>query len=236
MKTKFKFDVLTLIMGLLALVFFTICTSNVMAVPVAAVAIPVAGLFFIDLYISPTQNSALRFALFGFTKVCTDRSGGVSSLYLAKVTDVDEFTLGTLLDAKKFTAVTMLGDAVFAKYEFYKDTVEFKESTSRENGSTKVTKSLEFMLPKMSQETRDVVEEIAAASNCGLIAIVVDNNGAKWVVGYTVKHGKDKPLELATAEGTTGKALSDANGETIILTVDDTEKSRTFTGTVPVEE
>ena len=181
------------------------------------------------------SEGVLSMALLGFVKGCSERSGGVSSLYLAKVTDVEAFTLGTAADITKFATVAMANGAFFQKYEFQRDTVEYKESSVRENGSYKVTKSLEFMLPKMDQNSRDVVEEIAVESNCGLIAIVVDNNGLSWVVGYTVKHKKDKPLELATGEATTGKALTDANGETVILTVEDTEKARTFTGVIPIE-
>jgi len=229
-------NLLGYIAGFVWVIAFSLVVSMILEtpfLPTAAVVTTIATLQ--HLYFGAQQTGVLSMALLGFVKGCTERSGGATALYLAEVKDVTAFTLGATVDAKKWATVAMKTGTFFKKYEFEKNTVEFKESTARENGSTKVTKTIEFMLPKMSQESRDTVEEIMIASNCGLVAIVEDNNSQKWVVGYTVKHKKDKPLELQTSEATTGKAITDANGDTVILIAEDTERSRTFTGTVPLD-
>jgi len=175
--------------------------------------------------------------LMGFVRGCAPRSGGGTILYLIKKTDLESFTLGIGAGVTTYATVTLTSeDNVFAKYEFEPKTCEFKQDASVENGSTKVVKSIEFMLPKMSQASRDAVEEIMVNSGCGLVAIIKDANGQQWVVGYTEANKTEYPLMLGTSAGTTGKALTDANGFTVTLTCEDTEHARTFTGVVPVAD
>lgn len=169
-------------------------------------------------------------ALLGYTKVCGSRSGGGNALYLAKSEDVTSFTLGT----KEYSAVTMNATEVFHKYEFERDTAQLTFEDVRENGAFKSTATLQVLLPKLSQSNRDAIQELADNSDCGLIGIFVDANNEQWVVGYTEKHKKARPLELASNNGATGAALTDANGDTLVLSCEAGEKFRTFTGTVPV--
>lgn len=169
-------------------------------------------------------------ALLGYNKVCGARSGGGNRLYLALTSEVEDFTLGS----EDYSAVSMIDTNVFHEYEFERDTFELKFDDTRENGAFKSVATIEVMLPKLSQTSRDAIQELADNSDCGLIAIAEDANGTMWVVGYTEKHKKKRPLELATNAGTTGKALTDANGDTLTLTCEAGEKFRTFTGTVPV--
>jgi hypothetical protein len=129
----------------------------------------------------------------------------------------------------------MDGLAVFYKYEFEQDSCEFKEDVAITDTMAKmVTHSLEFKLDRMNEDARLEIEALADASPCGLLAIVMDANAQMWVLGYSEKFLKERPLRLKTAAGTTGKKLDDANGETLTLMSTDTSKARQFTGTVPV--
>lgn len=169
-------------------------------------------------------------ALTGFTRSCGLQSGGMKSLYLVEVADVTSFTLAS----EVYTAVTMVSSKIFKQYDFDPDSFELKEDVQIENNCMKVVHSLVFNLMKLSATTRKVVEEIALASACGLIAIAEDNNGVKWVLGYSENHGKTRPLELKTGKGTTGKKLTDANQWEVTLESEDNTQMRTFSGTVPL--
>lgn len=167
-------------------------------------------------------------ALTGYKKTCGKQSGGVRSLFLIEKDKIKSFTQEAA--EKAYSAVTLVADAAFARYEFKEDETEFKETTKVENGSVMVTQELSFLLPKMSKESRTAVEELADISPCGLVGVVVDNMGNARVLGYNEEQKDARPLRLSQAEGTTGKALSDATGETVTLACDTTEKAYLFTG------
>lgn len=167
-------------------------------------------------------------ALTGYKKTCGKQSGGVRSLFLIEKDKVKSLTQEAA--EKSYSAIVLVADAAFSKYEFKEDEAEFKETTKVENGSVMVTQELSFLLPKMGKESRIAVEELADISPCGLIGVVVDNMGNARVVGYNEEQKDSRPLRLSQSEGTTGKALSDATGETVTLTCDTTEKAYLFTG------
>jgi hypothetical protein len=166
----------------------------------------------------------------GLNIACEARSGGVKTIWLANRDDITSFTLTGSL----YSAVTMVGVAVFFKFEFEQDTAERRESVVRENGSIAATHEVEFFVPKMSQANRDAISEIIDGSACGVVAIVEDANGTMWVDGYSENYTLFRALKLTSDEALSGKALTDLNGDTVIISSIDNEKSRTFTGTVPV--
>ena len=161
---------------------------------------------------------------------CEARSGGLKTIWLANKEDITSFTLTGSL----YSAVTMVVTKVFYKFEFEQDTAEVRESVSRENGSTSASHEVEFFTPKMSQVNRDAIQQIIDQSNCGIVAIVEDANLNKWVVGYSETFTVDRGLKISSDEALSGKALTDLNGDTVIIASQDNEKMRTFTGTVPV--
>ena len=171
-------------------------------------------------------------ALTGYTKVCGFQSGGGKKVWLIEPADLTSFT--KTLEA--YTAVTVAAQKVFKKYEFDNDSCELKEDVSIENNCLKVVHGLVFYLAKLGATARAAVSEIALASSCGLIAVVEDNNGTRWVLGYSENHLKVRPLMLKTAAGTTGKKLNDANGYTVALENENNEMMRLYSGTVPVTD
>jgi hypothetical protein len=169
-------------------------------------------------------------SLTGFTRTCSLASGGMKKFYAAIVADVTSFTLNSTY----YNACTMVAGKVFKEFQFDRDTFELKETETIENGCKKIVHSVEFYISKMSADSRAALNEIMEASACGLIAIVEDNNGTKWTVGYSQGHLKDRALSLKGANSTSGKKLTDQNGTTITLESEDTEKMRIYSATVPV--
>lgn len=165
----------------------------------------------------------------GLTRVCGPRSGGMSALYLADASDVSSFTQ----TGELWSAVTMNGSAVFRKFEFEQDTAMFKDDAGVENGSAKVDHTIEAYFGKLTQTNRDRMQDIINSSVCGIIAIIVDNNGQKWVAGYSTNFTKDRPLRKSTVAADSGKVFTDQNGQTLTLVSTDNEMMRTFTGSIP---
>lgn len=166
----------------------------------------------------------------GRTKVCQAVSGGVKTIWLADAVNVTSFTLGTT----EYNAVVMELTEVFYKFEFDQDTGEFRENSEQsDNGGIITTQELEFFFKGLSQADRDILEDIIESSTCGIIAIVEDQDGTKWVLGYSEKQLKERPLEVASIASLTGKLFSDAKGSTTILSATTNELARTFDGVVP---
>jgi len=169
-------------------------------------------------------------SLAGFARTCGLQSGGVKRVYLVAVPDIASLTLVS----QTYTAATMEAGKVFKMYEFEPDTCEWKEEVKITNNCIEITKTLDFVLAKMSTAGRAVVSEIALASACGMIAIVEDNNGTKWVLGYTENFLKLRPLQVESIAGGTGKKLTDASQYVFTLKSTDNEPCRDFSGTVPI--
>jgi len=168
-------------------------------------------------------------SLAGYTRSCALQSGGMKKLYAAIVADVTSFTFST----PAYSAATMESGKVFVEYQFEPDSFELKENVTIENRCKKVVHTLEFNILKMSSTSRAALQELVDASDCGVIAIVEDNNATKWVVGYSENHLKARALELKSGVLTSGKKLTDMNGTTITLESEDIDLMRVFTGTVP---
>ena len=166
----------------------------------------------------------------GFTKSCTAKTSGVKNVHLVDEADLTSFTL----TGDDYSAVVMVGGKVFKKYEFDSGEAESKETTNLVNGNSEVIHELQFFLGRMSSASRKSVQEIIDASNCGMIAIMTDNNGIKWAIGYSENFLKEEPLRLTSGAHTTGKAKTDVSGRDVILTSSDNELARVFTATIPV--
>lgn len=166
----------------------------------------------------------------GFTKSCTAKTSGVKNVHLVDEAELTSFTL----TGEDYTAVVMVGGKVFKKYEFDSGEAEFKETTNQVNGNGEILHEIQFFMGRMSAASRTAAQEIIDASNCGMIAIVTDNNQIKWAVGYSENFLKEEPMRLTSGEHTTGKAKTDISGRDVILTSSDNELARVFTATIPV--
>ena len=162
------------------------------------------------------------------TKVCSAISGGISAVWLVDESNVTSFTLtGTAYSAYTLAA------SQFYKFEFSQDLAEWRETGSRENNAYLNLQELEFAFAGLGQVDRDHIEDIIDSSTCGLVAIVKDSDGTKWVLGYSQSQGVERPLRLTSDTTLTGKGMSDLKGSTMVLSTDTNEKARTYTGADP---
>lgn len=161
------------------------------------------------------------------TKVCSAVSGGLNSIWLMDEADLTSFTL----TGEAYSAYTTTGS--FYKFEFAQDLAEFRETGARENNSYQNTQEVEFAFTGLTQTDRDHIADIIDSSTCGIVAIVKDSDGVKWVVGYSENQGKERPLKLTSDTTLTGKGMTDSKGSTLVLSTTTNEKARTYTGADP---
>lgn len=167
-------------------------------------------------------------ALSNYVRTRSRKNGGIRMLGLIERSEV--VTITSQGSTTEFTAITFEEGCCFSKYEFREDEAVYKESVSVSNGARIVTHELSFLLDKMGSESSVAVSAIAEAADEGLIAIVQTMNGDTFLVGYSQEFGKERPLRLASSDGTTGKQLSDGTSEVVTLTSTDVSKAKIFAG------
>ena len=129
----------------------------------------------------------------------------------------------------------------FYKWEFDRGSAGFTASATRENGSTLIEVSLEFYIPKVTGVVNHDLMELV--TSCGITAIVesyADDCETPTPVTYMFVLGWDEIfeetayMEFTSGEESTGVGLQDANGTAIVITTQQGEYPREFTGTIPV--
>ena len=166
-------------------------------------------------------------ALTGYKRSCGKRSGGIRSIALVEADKIQSVTKAP--DGERFSAVELNDGASFVGYRFEEDQALYEETVSYDSGSLMVTHSLSMALGRMDAASRQAVEELIEASPCGIVAVVVTNNGDALLVGYSEKFGTERALHLDRSIGTTGRKLSDSTSESIVLVSTDTGKAGLLT-------
>lgn len=141
---------------------------------------------------------------------CTSNVGGVSVVAIRNRADIEAITVTD--DA--VSAITLAsGDDVpndAAVLAFRSQTCQLSSEATIDDvaGVHFYTNTLAFRFNKMNATKRASIKALAHAET---IAIVKDNNGTYWLVGY------DEPLRASAMVGTTGTAYTDANEYTPTL-------------------
>ena len=176
----------------------------------------------------------------GHNVICCDRNrrGGLKTIFLANTDDITSFTLDATAGSHGYTAVTMVGAATFYKWEFDRGTAGFTANATRENGSTLIEVSLEFYIPKVTGEVNHDLMELV--TSCGITSVVetyADDCADpavtyKFVLGYDQIFEETAYMEFTSGEESTGVGLQDANGTAIVITTQQGEYPRAFTGDI----
>lgn len=144
--------------------------------------------------------------LAGIARDCAANMGGIKRVLLANRGDVSAITV----TSNKVTVITMETAKKFYEYAFRPGTSSMSSNyqVSRENGVKYVQTDLLMVFNRMETAKRVEIEAMAQAD---LYAIVEDNNGIFWLLGY------DNPLELSAGDGLTGTSRTDRNGYSVTL-------------------
>ena len=144
--------------------------------------------------------------LSGIAKDCLNSLGGIKRVLLANYADVTTVTV----TSDKVSAITMDTGKKFKEYLFRPGTGSMSSNyqVSAENGVAYVQTDLVMVFNRMETTKR---VEIVALAQADLCAIVEDNNGKFWLLGY------DEPLVISAGDGLTGTARTDRNGYSVTL-------------------
>ncbi len=163
-------------------------------------------------------------ALTGFARACSLRSGGIEKIELVEASAIVSAQYESSTDS--FTSIKLAEGAKVAQYEFDEDGAEYSEVHRRTNSSYSVEHRLSFSLGRFDGSSRQAVKEIAAASECGIVAIIKTIGGNRFLVGYSHELGSERALRLSSGSGTTGTKPSDGTLREINLTSVDVASAR----------
>jgi hypothetical protein len=132
-------------------------------------------------------------------------SGGCSKLYLVEKAKVSAVAFNS---AQLVTGMTITAPTKLTEYNFRKGNCDFAFKATKDSklGSTSVESTINLTFNKMEQVKRNEIEQLL---NGYCYAVVKDNNGLYWLVGYDVN--ADSYLEVGTVDGATGAELTDGN-------------------------
>lgn len=144
--------------------------------------------------------------LSGISKDCTGNLGGIKRVLITNADDVASVTVTSDI----VTAITMNNSAVFYEFNFRPATSSMTSTwqVNNENGTNYVQTLLAMVFNRMETTKRAAIMALAQAD---VVAVVEDNNGTYWYLGY------DSPMHLNAGDGPTGTALADRNGYSITL-------------------
>lgn len=140
------------------------------------------------------------------SRACNDSQGGSGVLYLA----TSDMITGkpTVVDGE-VTAITMASTYKFKTYECAEGIINFdqKSTTDPKTMGSQVEQTVVFNIPKGNNVKRNELDIFRKAN---LVAIVKDNNGVYWYLGYA----NYLNAEIQFGSGT---AYTDLNGATVTL-------------------
>ncbi len=160
----------------------------------------------------------------GITRDCLPNIGGVRAVYIANKGDIASFDAPELDGS--IDGVTMMTGKYFHEYQFDRNTASLTSNyaVNAENGTKYVESDLVMFFNRMATLKRTALLALAKAE---LVALVEDNNGKVWILGY------DLPLVMSAHDGLTGTAFGDRNGYSITLHDVSPQMPREFTASIP---
>jgi hypothetical protein len=126
----------------------------------------------------------------GYTQTCTTNSGGISRLWVGDAEDFNLTSGTTNAQTSGYSAIarrtgaTHVGGADLFEIVLLEDSGKANITQSIQNGSAQWAYALEGQLLYVQQTMIDFAMKLDAASLCGqLIWVIQDNNGKLWVIG-----------------------------------------------------
>lgn len=155
------------------------------------------------------------FALAIFTQTCAKNVSGASKVFIAEKSVATAFTI----TSDEISAVT--GTTPFMRVDAMQDSVSWQEMGERIGlNNWKVTNTIEFDVMPPAKATNTFLQALIDGSPCGFFAIIVDGNGKCWCVGHNTTDVRERPLRLKSQDQKTGKGLSEAEGNTVRISLE----------------
>jgi len=145
--------------------------------------------------------------LAGINTGCKDNMGGIKEVYIVKKDSIE----GVTVSQDQISAISMAASAKWCTYKFRKGTSQFTSTMTTDEAAGTMSFETVLALQFSKQDTAKRLEIMALCMD-EVAAIVLDNNGKYWFLGY------DNPVTATSATGQTGTAFGDFGGYNIELT------------------
>lgn len=148
-----------------------------------------------------------------YNKQCSKNVGGNSAVFLTEAGNIDTVTVTT----GEISAITMNSTETFHEVEADLDGVlHTQEGTGTANNISYLHR-VEMFFAKPSAALNVLRDSLAAASPCGILALVQDGNGNVWMVGYNDTDKAKRPLRLVQDSMNSGNAPSDEDSQRVTV-------------------
>lgn len=158
-------------------------------------------------------------ALGAYLKTCARHTPGNLKLILVPADKADTITIAS----GEVTILTLEGSGDKAyEVEFDLDGLKrTEEGVTTKGGLFNVTQKLEMHLSKSSKTLKDFITGLADQSVCGLVAIVEDANGVRWVMGVKegATSGVAKGMYMESGNFDSGMAPDEEEGDKFVVTL-----------------
>lgn len=140
---------------------------------------------------------------------CKSAFGGIKRVYFCNFRDASVTIDATPATANEITAITMVSDTVFMQYDVKgNSSLETTITSSRDNGTTFYTQTLNLTLPYLDNLTKNQIQLLASGRPQ---MIVEDYYGNRFFCG--IENGMD----LTGGTIVTGAAAGDLSGFTLTM-------------------
>jgi hypothetical protein len=152
----------------------------------------------------------------GLNLSCDTNSGGVKSIRITDFANVSAVTISGATAPQVgdwIDAITMVGPALFYKFETNKNVNLFQETVAIDliAGTTFFNQVFTLKLNRRETTKRTAIDQLIAGQK-QLSLIIEDSNGNFWLSGLS------EGSYVSAIDGGTGTAKADANGYTITFT------------------
>jgi hypothetical protein len=176
----------------------------------AILAISIAGILHPESLLPAGITGA--FAIAVFQRACAKNVGGNATLFWTEMASMTSFSV----TSGEISAVTPNAAARFMEAQGDIDSIMRKETGEGMGNNIKYLHRLEVKFQKPSKELNTLRNALADASPCGILAIVQDNNGKCWLMGWNQTDLKLRGLRLKQDVIESGAKPSDEANQCMI--------------------
>jgi len=145
-------------------------------------------------------------AILNYNKICSRNVAGNTRIFLAEVPNVTAVTV----TAGEISAIT--GAGAFKEIQADTDTIIRTETKVEGKYNARFDARVEMKLGKQSLNLNTFLDSVANASPCGIFALIKDNNGTWWLVGYNESDLFSRGLKVSIDEMTSGAGFAEDGG------------------------
>ena len=147
--------------------------------------------------------------ILNYIQSCSRNYSGNMYVFLTEVANIVSVTIVS----GEVTVITMATGETFKQIQAdVNGIVRLCKQGSSQKDKVFYGHTVSMTISKARIESNDLANQLSIASSCGIIAIVMDNNGQAWLVGWNESDKGNRPLYLQSDNFTSGKDITEPEG------------------------